>query len=144
MVVTPVAISLMLRTEQGATIMPTVLKLPLAMGAPISPMRIAMIRLGRHLFGREFGFIADGHFRRLGHHQMRFDLQARAKASSKPDAIGNARSARKPDHQPVADAALTACFCVPPCHGAFLNTGGIGGEKGFRCLFGVTGPLMVV
>ena len=37
-VVTPVAISLMLRTEQGATIMPAVLKLPLAMGAPISSM----------------------------------------------------------------------------------------------------------
>ena len=37
-VVTPVAISLMLRTEQGATIMPAVLKLPLEMGAPISPM----------------------------------------------------------------------------------------------------------
>ena len=38
MVVTPVAISLMLRTEQGATIMPLVLKLPLAMGAAISSM----------------------------------------------------------------------------------------------------------
>ena len=36
LVVTPVAISLMVRTLQGATIIPLVLKLPLAMGAAMS------------------------------------------------------------------------------------------------------------
>ena len=62
-----------------------------------------MIGLGRDLFGREVGFIADGHFGGLGHHQMRFDLQLPQRLQQ-PDAIGHARCA--------ADSPITSRSAV--------------------------------
>ncbi len=50
-VVTPVAISDQLRTEQGATIIPWVLKVPDAIGAPISPGAYAWAALAATAFG---------------------------------------------------------------------------------------------
>src|SRR5579871_4211961 len=99
--VTPLAISLIVRIEQGATIMPMVGNEPDEIAAPIS---LTIINAGQRadILGLEVGLINQRHFRRFAHDQMGLDL-GHAQHLEQPHAIDGTGRAGYADNQ--------ACGC---------------------------------
>ena len=116
LVVTPVAISDIVRTEQGATIMPSVRegtrrdrRGDIVDGIDMGGFRRDLLRL-------EFRLVADGHFAGLADDQMRFDAQFLQRLQQ-PDSIGHAgRAADSHDQARIFRSRCRFCSHVLGLH----------------------------
>ena len=102
--VTPVAISLMVRTEQGATIMPSVRNEPEAMEAPTSLSRCVTSARPIRSSADKIGLLRQGQQGGAGHDEMAFDPEL-AQGVQHAHAVSHAGRSGNSDDQSVGRGA---------------------------------------